>query len=88
MSFFNFVLTEYSEPMVPANLRFNSSCADICVNFKRGSATVMYKNSNKVYRYFNVSRRAILNFIMQPNMSVGFWINQNLLNAERVECFS
>ena len=85
MSFFNL-----SDPdsMLPANLRFNSSCADICVNFKRGSATVMFKNSNKVYRYFNVSRRAILNFIMQPNISVGFWINENLINAKRVECFS
>ena len=81
-------MTFSSSMSIPSNLRFNSSCADICVNFKRGSATVLYKNSNKVYRYFNVSRRAILNFIMQPNMSVGFWINQNLINAKRVECFS
>ena len=72
---------------IPANLRFNSDCADICVNFRRGSATVIFKNSNKVYRYFNVSRRAILNLIMQPNMSVGFWINANLFQP-RVECFS
>ena len=81
-------MTLSSSMSIPANLRFNSSCADICVNFKRGSATVIFNNSNKVYRYFNVSRRAILNFIMQPNMSVGFWINQNLLNAKRVECYS
>ena len=88
MSFFNFVLQEYSEPMIPANLRFNSSCADICVNFERGTATVMYKNSNTVYRYFNVSRRAILNLIAQPNMSLGFWVNANLIKPERVECYA
>ena len=68
--------------------RFNSDCADVYVDALRGSATVMFKSSNKVYRYFNVSRRAILNFIMQPNISVGFWINENLIKAERVECFA
>ena len=74
--------------IIPANFRYNSSCANICVDFKRGTAVVMFNNSNKVYRYFNVSRRAIFNFIMQPNMSVGFWINENLLNAKRVECYA
>ena len=68
-------------------IRFNSTCADIYVDALRGTATVMYKNSNKVYRYFNVSRRAILNFIVNPNMSVGMWINANLFQ-QRVECFA
>jgi hypothetical protein len=31
-----------------------------------------------------VSRRAILNLLAQPNMSLGFWVNQNLVNATRV----
>lgn len=68
--------------------RFNSTAADIYVDALRGTATVMYKNSNKVYRYFNVSRRACLNFVNNPNMSIGFWINSNLLNNKRVECFA
>lgn len=68
--------------------RFNSTAADIYVDALRGTATVMFKNSNAVYRYFNVSRRAILNFILNPNMSVGFWINSNLVNNKRVECFA
>ena len=67
--------------------RFNSDCADVHVDALRGSATVMFKNSNKVYRYFNVSRRAILNLIAQPNMSVGFWVNTNLIKPARVECY-
>ena len=67
--------------------RFNSTCADIYVDALRGTATVVFKNSNKVYRYFNVSRRAILNFIANPNMSIGMWINANLFQ-KRVECFA
>ena len=58
--------------------RNNSNCADIYVDALRGTATVMYKNDNKIYRYFNVSRRACMNFVNNPNMSVGFWINANL----------
>ena len=68
--------------------RFNSDCCDIHVDALRGSATVLFNNSNKVYRYFNVSRRAILNLIANPNMSVGFWVNANLIKPERVECFA
>ena len=67
--------------------RFNSDCASITVDALRGTATVLYNNSNKVYRYFNVSRRAILNLVANPNMGVGFWINANLF-AKRVECFA
>ena len=63
--------------------RFNSGCADIHVDALRGSATVMFKNSNTVYRYFNVSRRAITNLTLQPNMSLGFWVNNNCFNSTR-----
>ena len=68
--------------------RFNSDCASVHVDALRGTATVLFNNSNKVYRYFNVSRRAILNLIANPNMSVGFWINTNLIKPARVECFA
>jgi len=36
------------------------------------------------YTYSNVSRRAILNLNMNPNMSLGMWFNDNLDKAERV----
>ena len=68
--------------------RFNSTCADIYADAIDGSVTVLFKNSNKVYRYFNVSRRAIFNLSNQPNMSVGFWLNENVLDNKRVVCFS
>ena len=74
--------------MQTSTLRFDSSCADVSADVLRGTCTVMFKNSNTIYRYFNVSRRALLNFCNQPHMSVGKWVNANLVNADRVECFA
>ena len=37
------------------------------------------------YRYTNVSRRAILNLECNPNMSLGFWVNDNIINSARVK---
>jgi hypothetical protein len=37
-----------------------------------------------VYNYTNVSRRAIANLMLNPNMSLGFWINANLIDSKRV----
>lgn len=37
------------------------------------------------YEYTNVSRRAICNLLMNPNMSLGFWVNQNCINPERTQ---
>ncbi len=42
----------------------------------RGTARVMYTNGS-VYDYTNVSRRAIANLMLNPNMSLGFWVNAN-----------
>ena len=71
-----------------STLRYNSTCADIAADVINGTCTVMFKNSNTVYRYYNVSRRALLNLCNQPNMSVGFWINRNLIDNPRVECYA
>ena len=43
--------------------------AVVQVAFQKGS----------IYEYTCVSRRAILNLLMNPNMSLGFWVNDNLL---------
>ena len=32
-----------------------------------------------IYEYTCVSRRAIVNLLMNPNISLGFWVNENLL---------
>ena len=35
------------------------------------------------YAYGNVSTRAILNVLFNPDVSLGFWVNNNLVNSER-----
>jgi len=57
----------------------HSDCADyIIANVKDATAVVYYKNGG-VYKYQNVSRRALIKLIMQPNISLGRWINDALL---------
>ena len=43
------------------------------------SCTVTY-NNGKRYFYENVKRRAMINLLTQPNISGGFWVNDNLLS--------
>ena len=39
--------------------------------------------SGHAYEYTNVSRRAICNLLMNRNMSLGFWVNQNCIAPKR-----
>ena len=58
----------------------NSTCADgVAVDIISGTASVLFENG-AVYNYTNVSRRAIANLLLNPNISLGFWINSNLLS--------
>ena len=62
----------------------NSSCSDgVAVDIIAGTASVLFSNG-AVYRYTNVSRRAIANLLLNRNMSLGFWINDNLKANKRV----
>ena len=63
--------------------RTSSAIRCLLVDPIRGTACVDFKNGY-AYSYINVSRRAILNLLAQPNMSLGFWVNNNLVNATRV----
>ena len=57
----------------------HSDCADyIIANVADATAVVYYKNGS-VYKYTNVSRRALLNLIVNSNISLGRWINDCLL---------
>ena len=40
-------------------------------------------NGGRSYKYTGVSRRAILNLLANPNMSLGFWVNENCVNGKR-----
>ena len=63
--------------------RSSDCCDGISVDIINGSVSVLYTNGS-VYNYTNVSRRAILNLMLNPNMSLGFWINANLIDSKRV----
>ena len=66
--------------------RSSSAVRSIEVNLLKGECTVHYKNGS-LYDYFNVSRRALLNLMINKNISLGFWINENLLDySARVKC--
>ena len=60
-----------------------STCADsVHVDAITGTASVLYKDGN-IYRYTNVSRRAIIKFILDDARSLGKFVN-NVLKQQRV----
>ena len=62
----------------------NSDCCDgVAVDLLNGTASVLF-NNGAVYNYTNVSRRASANLMLNPNISLGFWINANLVDNKRV----
>ena len=65
------------------NTYVNSTAADtLYVDAITGTASVLYKDGS-IYTYTNVSRRAIIKFILDDARSLGKFIN-NVLKAERV----
>ena len=56
----------------------------IKVNALTGCVDIMFNNGTR-YSYVNVSRRAIINLMINPNMSLGFWFNANIANNKRVD---
>ena len=68
--------------------RSSEAIEAIYVNPISGVVELAYVKGN-VYRYEGVSRRAIINLLMNKNMSLGFWVNNNLLGYDaNVQCYS
>ena len=69
-----------------SSLVFRTSDAVECmtVNPFTGVVDVCFHNGY-AYTYTNVSRRAIMNLMMNDNMSFGFWINENCVNSKRAK---
>ena len=62
--------------------RTSSAIQDLQVDALNSQAIVTFKNGN-TYVYGNVSKRAILNVMFNPDVSLGFWVNNNLVQSDR-----
>ena len=64
--------------------RTSSAIKELKVDALNKQAIVTFKNGNQ-YAYGNVSTRAIINVLFNPDISLGFWVNKNLVQSERTE---
>ena len=62
----------------------STACDCVFVDGMSGTATVHFTDGN-VYHYTNVSRRAIIKFIIDDARSLGKFVN-NVLMQSRVKC--
>ncbi len=62
--------------------RTSTAVDSLQVDALNKQAIVTFKNGN-VYAYDNVSTRAIINVLFNPDVSLGFWVNKNLVQSER-----
>ena len=67
--------------------RSSDAIAHIQVSPILGVVLVEFTNGLS-YEYTNVSRRAIINLMTQPNISLGFWVNANCVDAKRTACLA
>ena len=67
--------------------RTSDAVAALQVSPILGVALVEFANGYS-YEYTGVSRRAIANLMLNPNMSLGFWVNQNCINSKRTACLN
>ena len=68
--------------LVTVPYRSSSAIKELKVDSLNSKALCTFTNG-KVYEYENVSKRAIINVLFNPDVSLGFWVNNNLVNTER-----
>ena len=64
--------------------RSSSAIKELKVDALNSTAECTFKNGT-TYNYENVSKRAIINVLFNPDVSLGFWVNNNLVNTERTK---
>ena len=64
--------------------RSSSAIKDLKVDALNSKALCTFTNG-RCYEYENVSKRAIINVLFNPDVSLGFWVNNNLVNSQRTE---
>ena len=67
---------------VPVPFRTSNAIKSLEVDMLKQKARAVFKDG-RGYEYGNVSKRAIANVMFNPNISLGFWVNNNLINSER-----
>ena len=70
---------------VPA--RQSSAVKNLSVDALSGEAIVTFSNGLS-YLYENVSKRSIINLLFNPDVSLGFWVNNNCVQSERTSSIS
>ena len=68
--------------LITVPFRTSSAISSLQVDGLKKQAYVTFKNG-KSYAYGNVSTRAILNVLFNPDVSLGFWVNNNLKQSDR-----
>ena len=67
--------------------RTSSAVSNIEVDALSGEAIVTFKNG-LAYLYENVSKRSIINLLFNPDVSLGFWVNNNCVQSNRTKYLS
>ena len=62
--------------------RTSTAIDSLQVDALNKQAIVTFSDGN-TYAYGNVSTRAIINVLFNPDVSLGFWVNNNLVKSER-----
>ena len=67
---------------VQVPFRTSNAIQSLEVDLLKQQARCVFKGG-RGYEYGNVSKRAIANVMFNPDVSLGFWVNNNLVNSER-----
>ena len=67
--------------------RQSSAVKSLSVDAIAGEAIVTFSNGLS-YLYENVSKRSIINVLFNPDVSLGFWVNNNCVQSERTRTLS
>ena len=67
--------------------RTSSAVKSLQVDAIAGEAIVTFSNGLQ-YLYENVSKRSIINVLFNPDVSLGFWVNNNCVQSERTRTLS
>ena len=78
-----FTLSIMISMFVNVTNRTSTAIEDLQVDALNKQAIVTFSDGN-TYAYGNVSTRAIINVLFNPDVSLGFWVNNNLLKSDRV----